>query len=173
MVAELGLSENDSEAMANAGVLDVVLATVGAGAPAAEARNWWLGHLAQTANTQGVDASDLPITPAQVARVVAMVAAGDLTAGLARQVVDGVLAGEGSPDEVVSARGLKVVKDEGALATAVDAALAADPDAAEKIRGGKVQAVGALVGAVMKATRGQADAAMARAMILERLGVTE
>jgi aspartyl-tRNA(Asn)/glutamyl-tRNA(Gln) amidotransferase subunit B len=173
LVAELGLSPLDAEAMVNAGVLDLVLATVNEGAPAAEARNWWLGHLAQTANTQGVDAADLSITPAAVARVVALVAAGDLTAGLAKQVVDGVLAGEGSPDEVVAGRGLAVVKDAGALQAAVDAAIAGDPDAAQKVRDGKVAAVGALVGAVMKATRGQADAAAAKALILTTLGVSE
>ena len=91
--------------MVNAGVLDLVLATVEAGAPAAEARNWWLGHLAQSANTAGVEPTELPITPAQVARVIALVADGTLNAGLARQVVDGVLAGEGEPDDVVAARG--------------------------------------------------------------------
>jgi aspartyl-tRNA(Asn)/glutamyl-tRNA(Gln) amidotransferase subunit B len=170
-VAELGLTPLDVQAMTNAGVLDQVLATVEAGAPAGEARNWWLGHLAQTANSRGIDAADLPVTPAQVARVVALVAEGRLTAGLARQVVDGVLAGEGEPDDVVATRGLAVVSDEGALGQAVDDAIAADPDAAEKVRGGKVQAVGALVGKVMKATRGQADAAVVRKLLLERLGV--
>jgi aspartyl-tRNA(Asn)/glutamyl-tRNA(Gln) amidotransferase subunit B len=169
----LGLSDEASTAMTNAGVLDVVLATVAAGAPAAEARNWWLGHLAQAANTRGVEPSELPITPAQVARVVELVADGSLTAGLARQVVDGVLAGEGEPDGVVEARGLAVVSDEGALTTAVDAAIAADADAADKVRAGKVQAVGALVGAVMKTTRGQADASVVRRLLLERLGVSE
>jgi aspartyl-tRNA(Asn)/glutamyl-tRNA(Gln) amidotransferase subunit B len=173
LTSELGLSELDSQAMVNAGVLDVVLATVEAGAPAAEARNWWLGPLAQAANARGTDAADLPITPEQVARVVALVAEGSLTAGLARQVVDGVLAGEGEPDEVVEARGLAVVSDEGALTTAVDDAIAAQPDAAAKVRGGKVQAVGVLVGAVMKATRGQADASVVRRLLLERLGVEE
>jgi len=173
LTQELGLSVLDSQAMVNAGVLDVVLASVDAGAPAAEARNWWLGHLAQAANSGGVDAADLPITPAQIARVVALVAEGALTAGLARQVVDGVLAGEGSPDDVVAARGLAVVSDEGALGEAVDAAIAAQPDTADKVRGGKVQAVGALVGAVMKATRGQADASVVRRLLLERLGVPE
>jgi aspartyl-tRNA(Asn)/glutamyl-tRNA(Gln) amidotransferase subunit B len=170
LTAELGLSALDSAAMVNAGVLDLVLATVEAGAPAAEARNWWLGPLAQAANSRGGEASELPVTPAQVARVVALVAEGALTAGLARQVVEGVLAGEGDPDEVVAARGLAVVSDEGALAEAVDAAIAAQPDAAAKVRGGKVQAVGALVGAVMKATRGQADAGVVRRLLLERLG---
>jgi aspartyl-tRNA(Asn)/glutamyl-tRNA(Gln) amidotransferase subunit B len=173
LTTELGLSELDSAAMVNAGVLDLVLATVAAGAPAAEARNWWLGHLAQAANTRGVDAADLPVAPADVARVVELVAAGELTAGLARQVVDGVLAGEGAPDEVVAARGLAVVSDEGALGEAVDAAIAAQPDTAEKIRGGKLQAAGALVGAVMKATKGQADASVVRRLLLERLGVSD
>jgi aspartyl-tRNA(Asn)/glutamyl-tRNA(Gln) amidotransferase subunit B len=173
LTAELGLSVLDNQAMVNAGVLDLVLATVEAGAPASEARNWWLGHLAQAANAAAVDPSDLPIAPQEVARVVELVSTGSLTAGLARQVVDGVLAGEGSPDVVVQTRGLQVVSDEGALGEAVDAAIAAQPDAAEKVRGGKVQAVGALVGAVMKATRGQADAAVVRRLLLERLGVAE
>src|SRR4051812_779819 len=173
LVDQLGLSDLDAQAMTNAGVLDLVLATVEAGEPAAEARNWWLGHLSQTANTGGVEPFELPITPEQVARVVGLVAEGALTAGLARQVVDGVLAGEGEPDEVVEARGLAVVSDEGALITAVDEAIEADADAAEKIRGGKVQAVGALVGRVMKATRGQADASVVRRLLLERLGVSE
>ena len=170
LVQELGLSENDSAAMANAGVLDVVLATVAAGAPAAEARNWWLGHLAQTANNRGLDAADLSISPDQVARVVALVAEGTLSAGLARQVVDGVLAGEGGPDEVVASRGLAVVSDEGALSVAVADAIAADPSAADKVRDGKVAAVGALVGRVMKATGGQADASVVRRLLLAELG---
>jgi aspartyl-tRNA(Asn)/glutamyl-tRNA(Gln) amidotransferase subunit B len=173
LTEELGLSVQDAEAMANAGVLDVVLATVAAGAPATEARNWWLGHLAQQANATGVDAADLGIAPEQVARVIALVGEGTLNAGLARQVVDGVLAGEGGPDEVVAARGLAVVSDQGALSAAVADAIAADPDAAEKVRGGKIAAAGALVGAVMKATRGQADASAVRAIVLEQLGVSD
>jgi aspartyl-tRNA(Asn)/glutamyl-tRNA(Gln) amidotransferase subunit B len=103
-----------------------------------------------------------------VARVIALVASGELNNKLARQVVDGVLAGEGSPDDVVAARGLVVVSDEGALVAAVDEALAAQPDVVEKIRGGKVQAAGAIVGAVMKATGGKADAKRVRELILER-----
>ncbi|MDT7545870.1 MAG: aspartyl-tRNA(Asn)/glutamyl-tRNA(Gln) amidotransferase subunit [Actinomycetota bacterium] len=173
LVGQLGLTDLDSQAMANAGVLDLVLATVDAGAAPAESRNWWLGHLAQQANSRGVEPAELPITPGQVARVVELVADGALTAGLARQVVDGVLAGEGDPDDVVEARGLAVVSDEGALITAVDEAIAGNADAADKIRAGKVQAVGALVGAVMKATRGQADASVVRRLVLERLGVSE
>jgi aspartyl-tRNA(Asn)/glutamyl-tRNA(Gln) amidotransferase subunit B len=90
---------------------------------------------------------------------------------LARQVIEGVLAGEGSPADVVTGRGLAVVSDDGPLLAAIDEALAAQPDVADKIRSGKVQAAGAIVGAVMKATRGQADAGRVRELIFERLAV--
>ncbi len=170
LAAEWGCSELDMQAMANAGALDAVAATVDAGAPPEQARKWWLGELARRANEQGVEVGALAVTPAQVARVVELVASGALNDKLARQVLEGVLAGEGDPDEVVAARGLKVVSDSGALTAAVDAAIEANPDVAAKVRGGKVAAAGALVGAVMKATRGQADAAAVRELILSRLG---
>jgi aspartyl-tRNA(Asn)/glutamyl-tRNA(Gln) amidotransferase subunit B len=132
------------------------------------ARSWWVSYLAQQANNRGVPLDELPIRPAEVARVIELVSTGKLTNKLARQVVDGVLAGDGSPDEVVADRGLAVVSDDGALIAAVDAALAEQPDVADKIRGGKVAAAGAIVGAVMKATRGQADAKRVRELVLER-----
>jgi aspartyl-tRNA(Asn)/glutamyl-tRNA(Gln) amidotransferase subunit B len=84
-------------------------------------------------------------------------------------VIDAVLAGEGDPDAIVEARGLAVVSDDSALAAAVDEAIAANPEVAAKIRDGKIAAAGVLVGAVMKATRGQADAARVRELILQRL----
>jgi aspartyl-tRNA(Asn)/glutamyl-tRNA(Gln) amidotransferase subunit B len=130
-----------------------------------------MGELARHANESGVELAAVPITPAQVARVAALVAAGDLNDKLARQVIEGVLAGEGGPDEVVERRGLKVVSDEGALGRAVDDAIAANAAVADKIRGGNLAAAGALIGAVMKATRGQADAKRVRELILEKLGV--
>ncbi|MCX2967436.1 MULTISPECIES: Asp-tRNA(Asn)/Glu-tRNA(Gln) amidotransferase subunit GatB [Streptomyces] len=168
---EWGISEHEMQSVLNAGALDPILASIAAGAPADQARKWWMGELARRANEDGVELSALPITPEQVARVCALVAEGSLNDKLARQTIEGVLAGEGDPDRVVEARGLKVVSDEGALGTAVDEAIAGNQAIADKIRGGKVAAAGALVGAVMKATRGQADAARVRELILERLGV--
>ncbi|MFF5085738.1 Asp-tRNA(Asn)/Glu-tRNA(Gln) amidotransferase subunit GatB [Streptomyces niveus] len=167
---EWGVSEHDMQSMLNAGAVDLITATIEAGAAADQARKWWMGELARSANETSTDLAALPITPAQVARVAELVTAGDLNDKLARQVLEGVLAGEGDPDTVVEKRGLKVVSDEGALGTAVDEAIAANPAIADKIRAGKVAAAGALVGAVMKATRGQADAARVRDLILERLG---
>ena len=171
--AAWGISDFDMTSVINAGALDAVEQTVALGADQAAARKWWLGEIARVANEQAVEIDDLPITPTDVARVDALVNEGALNDKLARQVIEGVLAGEGTPDEVVAARGLAVVSDDGPLLSAIDEALAASPDVAEKIRGGKVQAAGAIVGAVMKATRGQADAARVRELLLERLGVSE
>ncbi|MCQ4084335.1 Asp-tRNA(Asn)/Glu-tRNA(Gln) amidotransferase subunit GatB [Streptomyces sp. RB6PN25] len=169
--AEWGISDHEMQSVLNAGAIDPIVATIDAGAPADQARKWWMGELARRANEDDVELSALPITPEQVARVCALVAEGSLNDKLARQVIEGVLAGEGDPDQVVDKRGLAVVSDEGALGAAVDEAIAANPGVADKIRGGKVAAAGALVGAVMKATRGQADAARVRELILEKLGV--
>ncbi len=167
---EWGYSEREMGDVLAAEAVDLVADTVAAGASPASARKWWLGELARRANEAGTDLASLPITPAQVAGVQALVDEGVVNDKLARQVLDGVLAGEGEPAEVVESRGLKVVSDTGALEAAVDAAIATDPDAAQKIRDGKVQAVGALIGAVMKQMRGQADAGAVRALILARLG---
>ncbi|MBT3160410.1 Asp-tRNA(Asn)/Glu-tRNA(Gln) amidotransferase subunit GatB [Streptomyces sp. CHA1] len=168
---EWGVSEHDMQSILNAGAIDPIVATIEAGADAAAARKWWMGELARNANETGRPLDGLPITPAQVARVAELVKGGDLNDKLARQVIEGVLAGEGDPDTVVERRGLKVVSDEGALTTAVEEAIAGNPAIADKIRGGKVAAAGALVGAVMKATRGQADAARVKELILAQLGV--
>ncbi|MEB3366754.1 Asp-tRNA(Asn)/Glu-tRNA(Gln) amidotransferase subunit GatB [Saccharopolyspora mangrovi] len=167
---EWGLSDEELRDLVNAGALELIAETVEAGAAPGDARSWWVAYLAQQANTRGVELADLAITPEQVARVVALIDEGKLTNKLARQVVDGVLDGEGEPDEVVAARGLEVVSDDSALQKAVDEALAAQPDVAEKIRGGKVQAAGAVVGSVMKATKGQADAKRVRELVLKACG---
>jgi aspartyl-tRNA(Asn)/glutamyl-tRNA(Gln) amidotransferase subunit B len=166
---EWGLSDLDMAALRNAGALDLVAETVAAGATPADARKWWLGELLRTANKSGQELGDLPITPADVARVAQLVDTGAVNDRLAREVIDGVLAGEGTPDDVVKGRGLAVVSDDAALTAAVDEAIAAQPDVAQKIRDGKVAAAGALVGAVMKATRGKADASRVRELILARL----
>jgi aspartyl-tRNA(Asn)/glutamyl-tRNA(Gln) amidotransferase subunit B len=166
---EWALSEADMTALRNAAALDLVAETVAAGASPADARKWWLGELARRANEAGTDLAALAIKPAEVARVAELVVQGKLNDQLARRVLDGVLAGQGTPDEVVAARGLAVVSDDGALTAAVDAAIAANPEVAARIRDGKLNAAGVLVGAVMKATRGQADATRVRELILERL----
>ena len=169
--AEWGASDLEMTAVLNADALDVIEATIAEGASPAAARKWWLGELARLANERDVELGELGIFPADMARIIALVEAGTLTDTMARRVVDGVLAGEGSPDEVVSGRGLQVVADDGSLIAAIEEAVAAHPDVVEKIRSGKLAASGVIVGAVMKATRGQADAARVRELLLARLDI--
>jgi aspartyl-tRNA(Asn)/glutamyl-tRNA(Gln) amidotransferase subunit B len=164
-----GVSEHDMQSIVNAGAVELIVSTVEAGTTPEAARKWWLGELARRANEAGADLASVGVTPAQVAELQRLVDAGKLTDKLARTVLEGVAAGEGSPAEVMAARGLEVVSDTGALAAAVDDAIAANPDVAAKVREGKVAAAGVIVGAVMKATRGQADAKTVRELVLARL----
>ncbi|HHT32483.1 MAG TPA: Asp-tRNA(Asn)/Glu-tRNA(Gln) amidotransferase subunit GatB [Corynebacterium sp.] len=167
---EWGLKDEEMRDLVNAGALDLIVGTVEAGTTPDEARAWWVAYLSQQANARGVELAELEITPEQVARVVALIKDGKLTNKLARQAVDGVLAGEGDVDEVVKARGLEVVRDDGAIEAAVDEALAANPDIVEKYKAGNKKVVGAIVGQVMKATRGKADPAQVNQLIAKKLG---
>ncbi|XTZ13320.1 Asp-tRNA(Asn)/Glu-tRNA(Gln) amidotransferase subunit GatB [Micromonospora echinospora] len=169
---EWGLSDHDMQSVLNAGAVELIEATVAAGTTPAAARKWWLGELSRRANETGVELADVGATPKQVAELQGLVDAGKLNDKLARVVLEGVVAGEGTPTEIMANRNLEVVSDTGALTAAVDEAIAANPDIAEKVRSGKVAAAGALVGAVMKTTRGQADAKTVRELVLERLGVS-
>ncbi|MDO5722940.1 MAG: Asp-tRNA(Asn)/Glu-tRNA(Gln) amidotransferase subunit GatB [Flaviflexus sp.] len=165
---EWGFADLEMRDVINAGAIDIIEETVHAGASPAAARKWWMGELARYANEQGQALADLPATPADIAELDGLVQEGKLNDKLARQALDGTLAGEGSPAQVAAKRGLEIISDDSALESAVDEALAANPDIVEKIKGGKVQAAGAIVGAVMKATRGQADAGRVREIIMER-----
>lgn len=166
---EWGFSDLEMRDVVNADALDLVEETVKAGAQASGARKWWLGEIARSANEQGKSLDDMGIAPADVARVEALVAEGKLNDKLAKQTVAGVLAGEGDPDQVVKAHGYEVVSDNGALEAEVDKALAANPDIVEKLKSGNMKPMGAIIGAVMKATRGQADAKAVTAIVMKRI----
>ena len=125
------------------------------------------GEPSRRANADGQDivtyAAGLGLTPAHIAELDGLVVSGRLNDSMARQVLDGVLAGEGTPSAVADARGLQLrSQDDGALEAAVDQVIAANPDVAARIRDGKVAAAGALIGQVMKQMKGQADAGKAR-----------
>ncbi|MEV8219602.1 Asp-tRNA(Asn)/Glu-tRNA(Gln) amidotransferase subunit GatB [Microbacterium sp. NPDC077391] len=165
--ADWGFTDLEFQDVRNGGLIDEVEATIAAGAAPAAARKWWTGEITRIANAQDRDAAGL-VSPSDVAALQGLVDAGTLTDKLARQVLEGVIAGEGSPQQVVDSRGLAVVSDDGALIAAIDDALAAQPDVLAKIKDGKVQAAGAVIGAVMKAMKGQADAARVRELVLER-----
>ncbi len=164
-----GLSEHDMQSIVNAGAVELIEATIAAGASPDAARKWWLGELARRANESGIELSAVGVTPAHVAELQSLVDEGKLTDKLARTVLEGVIEGQGGPAQVMAARGIAIVSDTGALTAAVDEAIAANPDVAAKVREGKAAAAGVIVGAVMKATRGQADAKTVRELVISRL----
>lgn len=166
---EWGLSDNDMRDIINASALDLVEETVKAGASPAGARKWWMGEISRTANENDTTLEELSITPADVARVEALIAEGKLNDKLAKQTVSGVIAGEGTPDEVVAKHDYEVVQDTGALEAEVDKALAANPDIVEKLKSGNMKPMGAIIGAVMKATRGQADAKTVTGIVMSKI----
>jgi len=161
--------DKEMNAMVNAELLDTVEQTVLLGADPTKARSWWLGEISRIANEKSLTPTEL-ITVKDVAQIIELIAKGELTDKLARQVVEGVIAKEGSPSEVISKRGLKVVSDDSQLMKAIEAAIAAAPETAQKVRDGNIPASGALIGAVMKLTGGQADAARVRELLLKHLG---
>ncbi|HEX5907402.1 MAG TPA: Asp-tRNA(Asn)/Glu-tRNA(Gln) amidotransferase subunit GatB [Propionibacteriaceae bacterium] len=169
VTAEWGFTDLEMRDVISAGAVNAIEATVAAGASPQSARKWWLTEVARRANEAGVDLEDVGISPQQVAEIQALVEKGTINDKLARQVFEGVISGEGSPAEVVAGRQLAIVSDEGALAAAVNEAINANPDIVDKIKSGKVQAAGALIGSVMKQMRGQADAARVRELILEKI----
>jgi len=140
------------------------------GADPTRARSWWLGEIARIANEKAVAAADLAISAADVAEVITLIVKGELTDKLARQVVEALINGEGSVAKIIETRGIKVVSDDSSLMAAIERAIAAAPDVAEKVRGGNIPAAGALIGAVMKESKGQADAAKVRDLLLKHLG---
>ena len=166
--AEWAFADLEFRDVVNAGLLDQIEEAVAAGATAQAARKWYTGEIARLANAEDKDISELPLTPAHVAELAALVEAGKLNDRLAREVLTYVLAGEGSPAQIVVARGLEVVNDDGALIAAIDAALASQPDVLDAIREGRMQAAGAVIGAVMKAMKGSADAARVRELLIEK-----
>ncbi len=172
--SEWGFSELEMRDVVNAGLVEVIEESVAAGATPAGARKWWSGEIARRANAEGLDvstyAAGLGIEPAHVVELEGLITSGRLNDAMARQVWEGVLDGQGRPTAVADARGLALAADTGALQAAVDRVIAANPEVAQKVRDGKLAAAGALIGQVMKEMRGQADAAQARALILEALG---
>ncbi len=161
--------DKEMNAMINAELLDTVEQTVLLGADPTKARSWWLGEISRIANDKAVSPTEL-ITVNDVAQIIELIAKGELTDKLARQVVEGVIAKEGTPSEVIAKRGLKVVSDDSELMKAIETAIAASAETAQKVRDGNIPAAGALIGAVMKLTGGQADAAKVRELLLKHLG---
>jgi aspartyl-tRNA(Asn)/glutamyl-tRNA(Gln) amidotransferase subunit B len=170
---ELRLSADSARALAFRAELgeffERALASGDGAAPVQALANWVTGELA--ARLGDADPGDSKVAPEALARLVAMVADHSVTAGAARQVLDRLVAEGGDPTTIVEAEGLAALGGGDELTEIVRAAIEANPEAAEKIRGGKDQAIGPIVGYVMRETRGRADGGEVTRLVREQLGV--
>lgn len=166
-----GYSDAEFRDVIAAGLLDAIEETVNQGSAPAVARKWWMGEISRLANARDTDPAALGVQPATIVELNSLIEEGRINDKIARQVLEHHIDGEGSPGEIVQKRGLEVVSDDGALAAAVEKAMAENPDVVEKVAGGKLKAIGALIGPVMKETRGQADAGKVREIVLQKLGI--
>jgi aspartyl-tRNA(Asn)/glutamyl-tRNA(Gln) amidotransferase subunit B len=150
---------------------DATLAAYGAGPEAAKkVANWVNGEVARLANERGEEPARWRLTPARLARVLALLDAQTIGGPGAKQVVEAVFETGAEPDEVVSAKGLAQVSDEGAVAAAVDRVLAASGAEVERYRAGNKKLMGFFVGQVMKEMKGKGNPAVVNALLKQRLG---
>ncbi|MCX7660442.1 MAG: Asp-tRNA(Asn)/Glu-tRNA(Gln) amidotransferase subunit GatB [Caldimonas manganoxidans] len=133
--------------------------------------NWLMGELSRRLNAEGKDIAQAPVPPATLAALILRIQDGTVSNNGAKQVFDALWSGEGSDvDALIEAKGLKQMNDTGALEAIVQEVLAAHPKSVEEFRAGKEKAFNALVGQVMKATKGKANPAQVNELLRQKLG---
>ena len=167
---EYGLSDYDSgiitSSRAMAEYFDAVVAT---GADPKLAANWIMGDLAKNLNEDGIDITKSPVSAERLGKMIGLIMKDTISGKIAKKVFKEMWTNEDEPEKIVKDKGLVQITDTGAIEAAVDAAIAANPKAVEEYKGGKKKAIGALVGQVMKATRGKANPQMVNKMLAEKL----
>jgi aspartyl-tRNA(Asn)/glutamyl-tRNA(Gln) amidotransferase subunit B len=130
-----------------------------------------MGELSKRLNAEGKTIAHSPVDAATLATLIGRIGDGTISHNAAKQVFDALWAGEaGSVDALIEAKGLKQMNDSGALEAIVDEVLAANPKSVDEYRAGKEKAFNALVGQVMKASKGKANPAQANELLKKRLG---
>jgi len=172
--AELGLSAYDARLLAEsrpvADFFEAVAATLGGGAKGAKsAANWIQRDVLQALGERGLELDATRLAPDALAKLIALVEAGRVTAANARPLVAELLERGGDPEALVRARGLEAVSDSGALEATADEVIAAHPEVAEQVRAGEDKGLNFLMGQIMKRTQGKASPAAAREVLLRRL----
>lgn len=167
---EYGLSDYDAgiitSSRAMAEYFDAVVAT---GADPKLAANWIMGDLAKNLNEDGIDITKSPVSAERLGKMIGLIMKDTISGKIAKKVFKEMWTNEDDPEKIVKDKGLVQITDTGAIEAAVDAAIAANPKAVEEYKGGKKKAIGALVGQVMKATRGKANPQMVNKMLAEKL----
>ncbi len=169
-MADYGLSQYDAGVLISDQAKADYFEAAAKGRDAKLAANWVTNELSARLTAAGRDFSDNPLPAGHVAQLVELIETGVISSKIAKEVFDHVWNGEGSPAEVVEARGLKQVTDTGAIEKAVNEIIAANPDKAEVVKD-KPQAIGWFVGQVMKATGGKANPAAVNDILKAKLGL--
>jgi aspartyl-tRNA(Asn)/glutamyl-tRNA(Gln) amidotransferase subunit B len=134
------------------------------------AANWVMGDLSAQINKEGLDIAESRIRPSALANLLTRIEDGTLSSKLAKEVFSAMWAGEGEADAIIEAKGLKQMSDTGEIERIVDEVLAANQKSVEEFRAGKDKAFNALVGQVMKATKGKANPAQVNEILKAKLG---
>ena len=167
---DYGLSTYDAgiitSSRAMAEYFDAVVAT---GADPKLAANWIMGDLAKNLNEDNLDISKSPVSAERLGKMIGLIMKDTISGKIAKKVFKEMWTNPDDPEKIVKDKGLVQITDTGAIETAVDAAIAANPKAVAEYKGGKKKAIGALVGQVMKATRGKANPQMVNKMLAEKL----
>ena len=169
-VDELGLKAYDAEVLTADKAVAEYFETVAAGAGDAKlAANWVMGDLAGLLKAEGKGISESPVPADALGELVALVAKGELTGKLAKDVLAKMAATGGRAAEIVEREGLKSISDAGELERIIDEAIANNPKQVEQYKAGKTTLAQFFIGQVMKATKGQADPAVAKKIVEEKL----
>ena len=168
-VEQYGVRPDDAEILTTSRALaDYFEATAGKSDPKLAA-NWILGDLSAALNREGLDIPDSRIAPEELAELLARIADNTISGKIAKEVFDGMWAGEGSASRIIDARGLRQITDTSAIEAVVDKVIEANPGQAADYRAGKDKLLGFFVGQVMKETKGKANPGEVNRILKERL----
>jgi aspartyl-tRNA(Asn)/glutamyl-tRNA(Gln) amidotransferase subunit B len=146
------------------------IAAKGSGGEAKIVANWVLGEVSAALNKAEIDIAQSPVSAPQLAGLLKRIADGTISGKIAKDVFDAMWAGEGDPDAIIAAKGLRQISDEGAIERIVDDAIAASPGIVAEYKAGKEKAFNSLVGKVMAASKGKANPAQVNAILKRKLG---
>jgi len=171
LVSEYQLSSYDASTLtASRSQADYFVAVVNAGADPKQAANWVMGALSAKLNAEEKSIVDSPVSAAQLAALLKRIADNTISNNAAKQVFEGLWAGEGEVDAIIEAKGLKQVSDTGAIEAIINEVLAANQAMVEEYKAGKEKAFNALVGQCMKASKGKANPAQVNELLKAKLG---
>lgn len=157
-ITNFGLSSTDAQYMTNdKDTSDYFEKVVAAGADPKASVNWIMGEFASQLSNAGIEIAKAPVTPENLAKLLALIAKGTISGKIAKKVFAEMWKDGADPEEIVKAQGLVQISDTGALKELVVKVIANNPKAVEDFKAGKKKAVGALVGQIMKETKGKAN----------------